>query len=191
MGKKIELEKDFKTEEMILDDFLKLPRKAQLVYFNQLGNVKQYMFTEFVDIDTSSCKSPIEQIFQVAFECIYWMANQHKIDFELPIILQLEPQSEIIIDGKRYIVDFLIENVESKYNFPPVVIECDGYEYHSSKEQINNDRERDIALKKSGYEVIRFTGTMIYENPYKCALDVFEFIKGKLVEVDDGKKKNV
>lgn len=32
---------------------------------------------------------------------------------------------------------------------------------------------------------------MIYENTYKCALDVFEFIKGKLVEVDDGKKKNV
>lgn len=31
MGKKIELEKDFKTEEMILDDFLKLTRKAQLV----------------------------------------------------------------------------------------------------------------------------------------------------------------
>lgn len=47
----------------------------------------------------------------------------------------------------------------------PVVIECDGFDFHSSKQQMTNDRKRDRQFLKMGYRVVRFTGSEISTHP--------------------------
>jgi Protein of unknown function (DUF559) len=37
-----------------------------------------------------------------------------------------------------------------------VIVECDGFKYHSDKERFKTDRQRDRALKALGYDVWRF-----------------------------------
>lgn len=52
----------------------------------------------------------------------------------------------------------------------PVVIECDGFDYHSSKADMARDRERDRAFASMGYRVVRFTGSEIYQRPLSSSM---------------------
>lgn len=52
----------------------------------------------------------------------------------------------------------------------PVVIECDGFDYHSSKTDMTRDRERDRAFAALGYRVVRFTGSEIYQHPLRSSM---------------------
>lgn len=61
-----------------------------------------------------------------------------------------------------------------------VGIECDGWEYHSSPEQIARDAERDAKIRAAtGVEIFRFTGRSIMREPVACAelalASLFEF----------------
>ncbi|MED4456195.1 endonuclease domain-containing protein [Metabacillus fastidiosus] len=42
-----------------------------------------------------------------------------------------------------------------------LAIECDGKAYHSSPEQKAHDRRKNAYLRKSGWRVLRFTGSQI------------------------------
>lgn len=47
-----------------------------------------------------------------------------------------------------------------------LAVECDGHDYHEkTKEQARRDKEKDRYLKSHGWEVVRFTGSEIYEDP--------------------------
>ena len=66
------------------------------------------------------------------------------------------------------------------------VIECDGYEFHQkTKKQVEQDNERQRALQKEGYEVIRFSGSEIYHRPKKCALEVKKIILSRCKYIKD------
>lgn len=144
--------------------------------------------------------SPIEQIFFIAYSVLGAKRNRkikwtRKADgkmrseymyFEL---LNFSAQKEEAIDGKKYFIDFVIDfrpvadNSDIRY-----AIELDGYDYHSSKEQMNRDYERERALQKAGYKVIRFTGSQIYKTPFSCAREVIEIIlddASEYIEFDD------
>lgn len=45
-----------------------------------------------------------------------------------------------------------------------VAIECDGKEWHSTNDQIENDKKKDEFLKSEGWKVIRITGSDIYKD---------------------------
>ena len=67
------------------------------------------------------------------------------------------------INGKSTRVDILIwcpgdENIK-------LIVECDGFKYHNSKDAFEKDRKRDRLFKSKGYQVIRFSGTEIYRDP--------------------------
>jgi very-short-patch-repair endonuclease len=94
--------------------------------------------------------SPIEKIF--------W-------DYSQEHILNLEPQVWI----SPYRVDFLVRPKN-------IVIELDGHEYHSSKQDRTKDAQRERYLQRLGYSVVRFTGTEIKSNPQKCVQEVVDFI---------------
>lgn len=66
-----------------------------------------------------------------------------------------------------YKVDFL---------FGGFIFELDGYEFHKSKEQRDRDYKRERYFQKTGYTVIRFTGTEIFLDPNKCAKEAFEIM---------------
>lgn len=60
------------------------------------------------------------------------------------------------------------------------IVEVDGHEFHQkTKEQVEHDNERERALQKAGYEVIRFSGTEVYHKAYRCACDVKRIIMSK------------
>lgn len=117
--------------------------------------------------------TPIEQIFNAVL-CIYdYIANE---SFYFEII----PQYEIKIKGKTYIADFccksfIFDGVEWFLD-KNIVIECDGYGSHHTKEQLNRDIYRENELKLNGYSVIRFTGSQIYNTPYDCFEKALLFI---------------
>ena len=46
--------------------------------------------------------------------------------------------------------------------------------------QIAKDNKKNMDLKLSGHDVIRFSGSQIFSDPYSCALDAYKFIKSKL-----------
>ena len=62
----------------------------------------------------------------------------------------------------KYVVDFYVE-----FNRRDLIIECDGFSYHTSDFDINRDIIRETWLKENGYKnILRFTTSqIIYEMP--------------------------
>lgn len=79
--------------------------------------------------------------------------------------VKIQPQRPI---GK-YRADIYIEMDGKK-----IVVECDGKEYHSSKEQRERDSVRDSYMRGIGIDVIRFTGAQISRNIEQCVIRVVE-----------------
>lgn len=121
--------------------------------------------------------SPIEQIFFLS-----WLIYKYQSKFLEYVQFFISPQQKIVISSNTYKADFCIEKFRIKgYKNEimlenPVIIECDGYDSHSSKEQRNYDTSRENDLKMAGYSVIRFTGTQIYTDPYKCVIQTAKFV---------------
>lgn len=167
------LEKELKSAQWYVDEFLSLPRKAQelLVVPNLLNNIVTDTMGERID-------SPIEQIFITAFN-IYCFCMGLESRF-------LFSQQEIQIENKKYYADFLFEYdpYVNPYNTKrKLVIECDGHNFHhKTKEQVTRDNEREYDLKMAGYEILRFSGSQIYNNPFKCAKEAYDYIQKMIDE---------
>ena len=55
---------------------------------------------------------------------------------------------------------------------------------------MNYDYERENKLKKIGYNVIRFTGSQIYNHPMETVNDLLEIIKRDIdKELENGRKR--
>lgn len=135
--------------------------------------------------DTFDSKlTPIEQIFYAAYRL--YLIDFFKCDdliksvVPLSVILneEITPQQEVFCNGKKYIIDFLIDFsrksvINGEYIYPELkdlkyAVELDGYDYHSNKKQMEHDYERENDLRKFGYTVVRFTGSQIYKKPLSC-----------------------
>lgn len=184
-----------KSTEITLDHFLKLPRVAQLLFFQEMeDNAIKPTENPYAYFYISGCfcvegtESPIEKIFLFAFT--RRTSERYGCD---DTYYYLEPQYEIKIGDKRYRADFYVcfdnvdESMDAITDSVKLIIECDGHNFHEkTKAQVRRDNERDFDLKKAGYEVLHFSGSQIYNDPYKCADDVIDFINSRLVEA----KKN-
>lgn len=172
----------YENTELYLDLFLESPKKVQQLLMTPLAI--EAFYPDFWNDE--SIKSPIEQIFITAFEIYCKYNNKENI--------YLFPQKEVICNKKRYYIDFEFEADDylshlilgEKIKNPnfKLAIECDGYEFHQkTKEQVQRDNEREYDLKMAGYEVLRFSGTQIYNKPLKCAEDTYNYIMRKIEEV--------
>lgn len=130
--------------------------------------------------DYTECESPIEKILFVALDVVTYLRSCEFGKY----IVNITPQEEIKDDKKKYRVDFYI-CIEKFFNgyekLCKIVVECDGYDYHQkNKKQVKHDNEREMRLKLLGYDVLRFSGTQIYENPMKCANDIIDYALTKI-----------
>lgn len=150
-----------------LETFLKAPRKAQEIFFVGVAltdvppfAVKTYFPTPTIEPDLT----PIETIFKIAYD-VYCATSECKFH-------RLESQYEInLSENKRYIVDFY--NEESN-----LIIECDGHDFHQkTKKQVVYDNQREYNLKMAGYNIVRFSGSQIYNEPFKCAKETYTYIE--------------
>lgn len=162
----------------LVDIFQKLCGKAQELIFEAYENKNINFQAYWCSNEQLFGMTPIEQVYYVAF-LIYQYS-----EFEFPQKFKLSffpsPQAEIKCKNKTYRTDFLFEDFLQfsgiTYFYNPVIVECDGFEYHSTKQQRNADTERENDLKMNGYKVIRFTGSQIYKDPYFCVMQTIKFI---------------
>lgn len=58
-----------------------------------------------------------------------------------------------------------------------VAVECDGHAFHErTKEQVARDKKRDRFFQQAGWRVLRFSGSEIYRDPFKCVDEVFSLL---------------
>lgn len=95
----------------------------------------------------------------------------------------------------RYTADFLVgrllRNERECESWGLTVVEADGHEYHErTKKQAAHDRRRDRWMQQAGFHVMRFTGSEIYRDADRCALEVADFLRGPAAArpVDEYKK---
>ena len=133
------------------------------------------------------CESPIEQLLSMALQNLN-LTHINKINPYIDIIA-IEKQKNIQCGNKIYRVDFYIPVVYKNQENKGFIIECDGHEFHQkTKEQVERDNTRMRSLQKQGYEVLKFSGTEIWHNPYKCASEILNIIlsKCKYVKKEEG-----
>ena len=161
------LEKSLKDCSWYLDEFLNLPKRVQELLL--INNIREDIIPCTI---RESIESPIEQIFKTAFDLYMQLLNKEYIF--------LFSQVTIKVEKKKYIVDFYFEQDQYVNRFDTdkkIIIECDGHEFHQkTKEQVKHDNEREYDLKMAGYEIIRFSGSQIYNEPFKCVEDAYNYI---------------
>ena len=130
----------------------------------------------------SACESPIEKMLAL---CLW-----HKIEgFQFRHKIHLIPQWEIAAEGKTYRPDFYIEcsTKANSWFIVKVLVECDGHDFHEkTKGQASRDKEKDRILVRNGYHILRYTGSEITKDPFKCADDIFDTLRKLLHEEAEG-----
>lgn len=155
----------------MLENFEKLPLKAKELILNNIDDIDKGLL-EVILYGSECCDSPIEKILGTA------------INIETKGQLYFEAQYEIETKGKKYIADFCIFGDEMVNNFLKngfkLIIECDGYDFHQkTKKQVDYDNKREYYLKMEGYEILRFSGSKIYNDPIKCVNEILNYIRQK------------
>jgi very-short-patch-repair endonuclease len=106
------------------------------------------------------CESPIEYAFGVAAAIA--LSNSG---------LRLVPQYRL----GPYRYDFAV--LPPKAADVLAFVECDGKEFHSTPEQLANDRKKDAAAIEAGAIIVRFSGSAIAKEPERCAADLMGRIR--------------
>jgi len=93
--------------------------------------------------------------------------------------LTLQPRFQAVrVEGKTIRCDMLFwipANPEIR-----IIVECDGYGYHSSKVAFITDRKRDRASLAKGYQTMRFSGTEICKDPACASQELAQYLHGVL-----------
>lgn len=91
---------------------------------------------------------------------------------------------DIKVDNKYIRPDIFIW-VPSKPKFK-LIVECDGFDYHSDKVAFSKDRARDRILQDKGFQVLRFSGSEIFNDPVGKSMELCEYlINRKQEEAND------
>jgi very-short-patch-repair endonuclease len=81
---------------------------------------------------------------------------------------------QVKVEGYR--VDFALTNVPG-VPLLNVVIELDGHDYPSSRDQRNHLTARDRALMKAGWQVVRFTASQINSDCEGCVRETVALVR--------------
>ena len=124
------------------------------------------------------CQSPIEGILFT--ELLFITSGFNDINFsEKPLPKHPQQVVGILSCQKKvgkYKADFCIDiMLGGKVN--SLIIECDGHDFHEkTKEQAKHDKKRDRYLTANGHNIMRFTGSEIFNEPKKCAEEVRSYL---------------
>jgi very-short-patch-repair endonuclease len=103
--------------------------------------------------------------------------------------LTLQPTFESIrVNGKHIRADLFIW-IPSRPEFK-LIVECDGFEFHSNKTAFSRDRARDRILQGKGYQVFRFSGQEIFHNPIGMAHELYTYLVDQYNQLFPETKRN-
>lgn len=188
---------DANNSKVEVEAFNRLCEKSKLLLWEEFKQPNSY-YLQVSRLDDYVAKlTPIEQILFIALDIYQYYQNIHTnfgFDFYT--------QESIKTNKSNYVVDFYIESFwygdHQELCEKRIVIECDGYDSHHTKQQRNYDVDRENDLKMNGYSVIRFTGSQIYNDPYNCVFQIIKFlmeenkqiISKTITEVEEKTEKN-
>ena len=141
----------------------------------EYGKYRAECFEEELLENARVCQSPIESLMAMV---------EHKTsigDIALPPSFHspeggIKVFPQIIID--RYRADFVAIYAHRRGGYAIGGIECDGHDYHDlTKEQAIHDRARDRTFQECGLCILRYTGSEIWRNPLKCAVDALGILE--------------
>jgi len=179
---------------------MKLAKNVQEFLYKKSDEIAllfyQWLTSGLDDFNDKSISSPVEQLFYIEWYSRYFLAHEQE---DLPFFL--DPQYTVE-STKKFIIDFhadflavlintnrglqFYEKAIMTINPPKLGIEIDGHIWHEkTKEQVRNDKQRERFLISSGWQLLRFTGSEVYENPKKCvdeALKVGQKLKKEYYE---------
>lgn len=183
-------ERKYRPGQRDAEAFRALPERAQEIWFQYCdiaNNNRKFFDMSFISnfgLDYSRCQSPIEIIFNFTFDLVAYAKGYEG--------LWLAPQYEVRKESKHYYLDFAFfaDSIDGMFNIThpefKLAIECDGHEFHErTKEQVANDNNREYDLKMMGFDVLRFSGSQIYNKPFVCAAKTLKYIIEKIGE-DNG-----
>lgn len=150
-------------------------------------------FMEEYQLHKGHCESPIEELLLAALMSagttlgntnVIFMGRHSISDrFIQQETVYIHQQAEV---GK-YRTDFLFHDCSVPFEISKprlMAVECDGHDFHEkTKEQARRDKQRDRYFQSIGVKVLRFTGSEIWQDPDKCAEEIF----GELA-CDDGSR---
>jgi very-short-patch-repair endonuclease len=115
--------------------------------------------------------------WQPAYDILWaYCSCESPIEVALAIQLRrlLRPPIELVsqykVGGFRF--DFAIYDREAPRLW--LLVECDGRLFHSTPQQLANDRKKDAYAKSIGVPLLRFSGSAIHRDPQDCADLVLE-----------------
>ena len=111
------------------------------------------------------CEKNLTQKFESPIEELFWAVSQ--TENEPQYIFGLLYQYPV----EDYRLDFAWINNDLKLG-----IEVDGHDYHKTKKQRTKDARKDRHLALLGWEVVRFTGSEVFQDPVGCVMEVKELI---------------
>lgn len=149
--------------------------KAKELVIDAVSADKTFQFLYTCGLDEQLLElTPIEQVFYLAAQ-IY---AERLISTNNPRLF-FEPQAQISVDGKNYRADFLLieKNIgdDNEKFIDKLIVETDGKQWHTSTTQMNYDYERETALKLAGYDVLRFTGSQVFNTPFACVEKIYKY----------------
>lgn len=127
--------------------------------------------------------SPLEKAFY-----IWWMAadfcfrDYHESFGGISCAIH----QEVVIDGDRYIIDFVIspDSPDIREHWTPVAVEVDGHAFHErTPEQVRTRDKRDRALQKAGWKVFHFSFSEFMANPDDCLNEVVNFVRDAILGI--------
>lgn len=158
-----------------------LHKKANLIAQEFVGYVADDL-RQF-ELNGNPILSPVEQMFYIE-----WYARHYVSLYRDNLKFYLEPQFKDKSTGK-YTIDFRVDLLgylmntdcglrfsdEAKFTIdqPRLGIEVDGHIWHEkTKEQVQNDKERERFLISNEWKLLRFTGSEVFRDPTKCLEEV-------------------
>jgi very-short-patch-repair endonuclease len=77
------------------------------------------------------------------------------------------PAPEVNVEIGRWTVDFL-------WRAERIAVETDFYDYHRGRIAFQDDHERDLDLRRRGFEVHRFSESQVNDQPAEVAADLWD-----------------
>lgn len=101
-------------------------------------------------------------------------AISHKEQGGYHLNLQAGFPDEINVDGRGIRVDMAFWSIRR----PDLrlVVECDGFKHHKTRDSFIRDRRRDRVLRANGWDVVRFSGPEIHSNPIAAAEELLTYL---------------
>jgi hypothetical protein len=162
---------DFKNHLNYLDNFITW-------YLNKYGNYSNIF--AFLRNEVNIGKMNIEELpYMNKLVCNYNLLN-HSNAYHLTIQAGFP---DMLIGRKSIRVDmFFWIPFKSDLN---LIVECDGYKFHSDKDSFTQDRKRDRILKSKNFEVMRYSGSEIHNDPIGTASDLFDYLLKRMSNGDE------